>query len=190
MSNQEEIWKDVIGYDGLYQVSNFGRVLGKERKVRSKNNSIKTIASKPLKISSYDIGYKYVTLSKNGKRVKHKLHRLVALSFIPNPNNKPEVNHIDGVKSNCCYSNLEWVTSSENQIHAYKTGLQISKNYLRVGVLNSNSKKVLKLSSKGVILCEYECARMAANDNNVSSSSISEACRIGIKVKGFIWKYK
>lgn len=186
----EEIWKDVIGYKGLYQVSNLGRVKSLDRWVKSKHNSIKMLKSKPMIISTDIHGYQYITLSKNGIRIKHKIHRLVAKSFIRNLKNKPEVNHKNGIKNDNRAENLEWATSSENQKHAYITGLQVSKNYLRTGINNRNSKPVLKYTISGEFMCEYECTREAADFHNVTSSSISEACRKNIKIKGYLWKYK
>lgn len=188
---ETEIWKDIPGYEGLYQVSSFGRVRGVERIVKSKNNSTKTILQKPLKISKYKIGYEYICLSKFGVRIKNKIHRIVASAFIENPLNKREVNHIDGNKSNNNVSNLEWATSSENQQHAYNTGLQKSLNYLRVGCKNSNSKIVQKLSLNKELIEEYECVRIAAEIHGISNSLLSESCRNErYKTKGFLWRYK
>lgn len=106
-----EIWKDVVGYEGLYQVSNMGRV-----------KSIRFDKEKMLK-TWYDKGYKYVELCVNRHRYKTGVHRLVALAFIPNPLNKPEVNHKDRNRSNNHVENLEWVTQSENVADAYKKGV-------------------------------------------------------------------
>ena len=108
----EEIWKDIEGYEGLYQVSNFGRILS----IRSHYI---------LKGSMSSQGYKVTTLSKpNHKEAKRVLiHRLVAKSFVPNPQNKPQVNHIDGNKLNNNANNLEWVTGKENIQHTSKNKL-------------------------------------------------------------------
>lgn len=98
----QEIWKDIKGYEGLYQISNFGRV-------KRNGNILKPIDSH---------GYKYVHLcNKNHERKNHAIHRLVALTFIYNPSNLPQVNHIDGDKSNNLITNLEWVTATENAYH-------------------------------------------------------------------------
>lgn len=103
-----EEFKDIVGYEGLYQVSNYGNVKS------LRNNLI----LKPV-----GINYKSVVLSVSGKHRRKetlKISRLVAMHFIPNPENKPVVNHIDGNKKNDHYSNLEWNTISENSIHSYK----------------------------------------------------------------------
>lgn len=93
----KEIWKDIEGYEGVYHVSNLGRV-----KRVATNRVLQPYRNK--------VGYLLVYLCKNGKRKTHRIHRLVAQSFIPNQENKPEVNHLDENKSNNMVSNLEWST--------------------------------------------------------------------------------
>ena len=110
-----EIWRDIKDYEGLYQVSNMGRV-------KSFHNGKELV----MKITFDRCGYAHVVLVKNGVRKTHRVHILVAKAFIENTENKPEVNHKDGNKWNCRVDNLEWVTKSENQQHAVKTGLQKS----------------------------------------------------------------
>ena len=107
-----EEWRDVVGYEGLYQVSNFGRV-------KSFQRGRKTIR----KISFDDKGYATVDLNKNGKRISFSVYVLVARAFIPNPENKREVNHRIADKKNSCIFNLEWATRLENMQHASKSGL-------------------------------------------------------------------
>ena len=108
-----EIWKDIKDYEGLYQISNKGRVY-----------SYRT--NKFLSICYTSKGYQIVGFKINGKQVMKQIHRLVAESFIENPENKPCVNHKDGNKENNCVDNLEWCTYSENNKHAYKTKLRKS----------------------------------------------------------------
>lgn len=108
-----EIWKDIAGYEGLYQISNFGRV---KRTYRNGNVKI-------LKSWINRQGYLIVDLCKNSKRKHFPVHRLVAQAFIPNPENKPEPNHEDGNKFNNHVSNLKWVTRAENVQHALDEGL-------------------------------------------------------------------
>ena len=113
----KEVWKDI--YEE-YQISNLGRIKslkwGKERILTPRKNFK---------------GYMQIHIRVNGKDKVIKVHRLVAEAFIPNPDNKPQVNHIDGNKENNTSLNLEWCTNSENQLHAYKNGLQKYKNILR-----------------------------------------------------------
>lgn len=103
-----EIWKPVVGFEGLYEVSSLGRIRSK-RGVKSPYEN--------------RWGYLQITLYKDGKPYPKKLHRIVAEAFLDNPSNKREVNHIDGDKLNNTLDNLEWVTSSENKIHAQRLGL-------------------------------------------------------------------
>ena len=107
-----EEWKDIKGYEGIYKISNLGKIV-----------RIKGSQEHPMKI--WNNGrYMEVRLSKNGKSTHFTLHRLLAVHFIPNPNNLPFVNHIDENKTNNNVKNLEWCTFSHNIKHSYKLGLQ------------------------------------------------------------------
>ena len=143
----EEIWKDINGFEGLYQVSNFGRIksLPKTRKTGKSKKTIRFYDEKILKASSCsNNGYKIVTLSDNGKQKYFTIHRLVCFHFLENKNNYKVINHKDGNKLNNDVENLEWCTNSQNSSHAYKLGLQ--KGAFVSGSKNISSKKVLKIS--------------------------------------------
>lgn len=118
-----EIWKDVPGYEGLYQVSNLGEVRSLPRYEKDKNNKLYKRKGVILKQSKTTTGYWKVELCKNGTRKSLKVHRLVALAFIVNTFNKPFINHKDGNPLNNIVDNLEWCTQSENIQHAHDTGL-------------------------------------------------------------------
>lgn len=110
----DEIWRDIDGYEGLYQVSNFGRV----------KRFYKTKPPRILKQSISQNGYPNVNLCKDNSRQLQLVHRLVATAFIPNPDGKPQINHRDGDKRNNHAGNLEWCTAKENQQHSIKNGLR------------------------------------------------------------------
>ena len=146
-----EVWKPVNGYEGLYEVSNFGRV----RRIFRYGRPYMTLC-KP-KITKD--GYFESTLFKENKPTWIRTHRIVANAFCDNPDNKPEVNHIDGNKLNNCADNLEWCTSSENQLHAYRTGLQSASGG---AVTNKKPVKCIELdliaeslTAMQVLLCEH-----------------------------------
>lgn len=147
---ENEIWKDINGYTGLYQISNFGRVKSLRRYVRGNGSSVRLIEERILIHSVNPKGYPFVSLNKKNEKHNFRIHRLVAESFIPNPDFKPQVNHKDGNKLNNHFTNLEWCTNGENQIHAFKNGL----NYISDNHILANKNKGLKrrrLSKEDII---------------------------------------
>lgn len=122
-----DIWMDIDGYEGYYQISNLDKVRSLERRIKNYPSGTRVMKAMPIKTRINTTGYLTVDLSKEGDARRYKVHRLKATAFIPNPNNYPEINHMDGNKLNNRLSNLEWCTSSQNRIHAYKEGLKPSK---------------------------------------------------------------
>lgn len=119
----EEIWKDIRNYEGYYQISNRGRVKSLSRVVKYKSGKgYKTIPERILVIKDNGNGYRNISLCREGYQVKHYIHRSVAQAFLSNPDNKPQVNHIDHDKDNNCVSNLEWCTQKENTAAGIKLG--------------------------------------------------------------------
>lgn len=118
-----EVWKDIKGYEGHYQVSNHGTVKSMPRMRKTKGDSFAPLYGRILKQKTSKSGYKVLHLHANEDECHPSVHRLVALAFIDNPENKPTVNHIDGNKTNNKMSNLEWATSSEQMTHALKLDL-------------------------------------------------------------------
>ncbi len=149
----KENWVSVEGYEGLYEVSNFGGIRRIESLVTQKGgftgkNFTRVYKKRLLKPRLPKNGYPYVSLSKNGKRVTYTVHRIVALHFLDNPNNYPEVNHKDGDKSNNAVENLEWCTSSENKKHCFDIGLRVNE----FGVKAHNFKGVVEVYKNGIVI--------------------------------------
>jgi len=170
-----ENWKNVVGYEGLYEVSDLGRVknsLGKIMKCFYKDKAIDN--------------YLRIGLNKNGASKKYTVHRLVALAFIPNTENKPLINHKNGIKNDNRISNLEWCTSSENRIHSIKMGFEnpeITEKCREAG-LAIKRKPVICVETKGTFKSSYDAA-IWLNDfkfkntkkiNNLANH-IRQACR-------------
>lgn len=123
----EEIWKDIEGYEGLYQVSSLGRVKSLERIIKSKSALGKIFICRRQKEKILDCfksgGYLLVGLNKQNKQKMIYLHRIVCLSFLENPENKPCINHKNGIKTDNRVDNLEWCTYKENMSHAINNNL-------------------------------------------------------------------
>jgi hypothetical protein len=148
-----EVWRDVKDYEGYYQVSNYGRVKSLGRKDSLKRD----ITERILKPALNNYGYPFVVFCKNGKTKTFTVHRLVAKAYVPNPLNKPSVNHINGVKTINKPSNLEWCTVSENNFHAFRIGLKenakgeshVNHKLTEADVVQIRSS-TLKLNSKNI----------------------------------------
>lgn len=150
-----------------YEITKNGRVRNKE------TQHIKTP-------SPGKRGYPVVSLWKDGKQYLRTIHILLARTFIPNPENKPQVNHIDGNKENYDLGNLEWVSARENVLHAKRTGLQKS----------DGDKVVRQYTKTGDLVCTYKSASEAARENGYTRSAICNAARGLFKYyKGYIWRY-
>lgn len=166
----KEIWKDIPEYEGIYKISNLGRV-------KSKNKIRKPYLRKTT-------GYCYVTLSKNNKVKCYSIHRLVANSFIDNIEKKPYVNHIDGNKQNNNVKNLEWVTQKENVIHAIKV---LKVDYSKGIEIMHEKNKVKVIRSDGIVFNSIKEAKEKLNNKN---AHIVEVCQGKLKTAcGYGWKY-
>jgi hypothetical protein len=182
-----EEWKDIKGFEGMYQISDKGRLRSFKKMVQPLILSVKN--SKGWYLS--------IILCRDRKRVTVRIHRLVAEAFVPNPEGKPEVNHKDGNKQNNDASNLEWVTDRENVIHAVKqvpsmlSGINHYNKFVR-------PKPVQQLSLSGNILAEFPTAKEAQRATGVCRRNILQVAnkteyKPGMMRKqagGFVWRFK
>lgn len=142
-----EEWRDIEGYEGVYQVSNFGDIKSLARNIYNYFSGTRAVPDRLLKSCVQKNGYRIVSLYPSVKSKTFCIHRLVAQAFIPNPENKPEVNHINGIKTDNRVENLEWATSSENRQHAHDTGLKISQKGSECSKAKLNEAQVLEIRS-------------------------------------------
>lgn len=123
INTEEEVWKDIKGYEGLYKISTLGRIKKMEGKVHYKDGRVRRYREQLRKVRIGKAGYPAVTLTKNKKKKTHTIHSLLAEAFIPKVDGKDRINHINGIKSDNSLENLEWCTQKENMTHARDTGL-------------------------------------------------------------------
>lgn len=168
MSKVQEIFVPIKGYEGLYEVSNHGNVktLAKVMDMPL-GHGVKVFPEKIMSKVKTKTGYERVKLSNNGSKKLVSVHRLVAMAFLPNPENKATVNHKDGNKSNNHVDNLEWATTQENEKHAVDNGLKCS------GGKHKFAKKVIHITT-GII---YQSASEAAKHFNLNYFRLSDSLR-------------
>lgn len=191
MDNMEEIWKDIKGYEGLYQVSNFGRVKSLDRWAEQKNRKSRFIKGVMKKQHINKSGYLTVGLCKDSKGTHYLVHRLVADAFIPNVENLSEVNHKDEVKTNNCVDNLEWCNHYYNSNYGTRTERMIP--LLNTARKKSNevlSKTVYQYSLEGDLIKIYNSTH-ATTKYGFSQGCVARCCRGESETyKGYIWKYE
>ena len=190
----KETWKDIRDYEGIYQISNLGRIKSLSRKTKRKNNSYRIIKEKILKPEVVHTGYLMINLSKNSKTKKKFIHRLVAQAFLKEYNEKLQVNHIDGNKQYNIWTNLEMVTPSENVKHAFKIGLinEHGNNYGHFGKEHHNAHKIYQIDIKTneVINIFYGCYE-AQRKTGIDKCNINSCCNGKQKTAGgYKWLYK
>lgn len=175
LNNMQEIWKDISNYEGLYQVSTLGNIRSLDRYVNGRNSK-RLIKGKILKTFKDKDGYMNVNLYKNSKIKQFKVSRLVAQAFIPNPNNLPQVNHKNEIKSDNCVDNLEWMTLIDNC------------NY---GTRNTRiSKKINQYDLDGNFIKTWNSIIQIERELNIFHSRIIEACKGQRKqIGGYKWRY-
>lgn len=170
---KEEIWKDVAGYEGMYMVSNKGRIKSFKRRV--------PIIMSNLKAKR---GYACILITKNKKRKRYFIHRLVGIAFIPNPQNKPEINHKNRIKTDNSIENLEWVTGIENMEHYY--GYRVVN---RVKKWKKRTISVIQYDMHDNKICEFESVKSASLQTGINKKRIYN-CISGEKKSacGYKWK--
>jgi len=169
-----EVWKDIPGYEGRYEASSLGRIRSMPRGVIRKQETDGG-------------GYKRVTLAKTGEKKKWLLvHRLVALAFLSNPEDKPQINHRDGVKANNCVSNLEWCTAKENKDHAMAHGLAAWRE----------GRPVLQIKGDAIVAC-FPSIAAASKATGVARGNIGHALHhrtykgyTYLTAGGYEWKFE
>lgn len=176
-----EIWKDIKDYETLYQISNKGKIKSLQRYVVSKSGSKQLIKEKIRKTTTTTAGYEYIVLSKNGNHKTVLVHRLVAETFLDNPNNLECVNHKDENKHNNCVDNLEWCDYTYN--NTYKN-IHLRRN------LDNITRKVIQYDLDMNEIKRWNSIKEAANYFKAASSNIIKCC-IGERnhTVGFKWRY-
>lgn len=173
-----EIWKDITGFEGNYQVSNYGR--------------IKSLVSNGLIMKTYVInsGYESIKFTVDKKRTSHLVHRLVAREFCEGYSDNLDVNHMDADRLNNNSSNLEWVSRKENIQDSIKRGtFNIESAHKQARI--KRRKPVIQKSLDGIIVGRFESIRSAGKAMGVHENSIGKACRGVVKTsKGFIWEFE
>lgn len=167
-----ETWKDIAGFEGYYQISNFGNVRSVTRAVHHPKGGVRVCRSRPIKPALNGDGYYFVVLQKNHTAKPYRINRLVAEAFIGNPANLPCVNHIDKNRLNNHVDNLEWCTVEYNNRY-------------------STNKAVSQYDDSGKHICDWEAVSDVTRQLRINASNIIQCCRGKRKTAGgYIWKYK
>ena len=180
----QEIWKDIKGYEGLYQVSNLGNVKSLPRYT---NNQYKNgLIMKPHNYS----GYLRIQLRKNGNYKWFCVHRLVAMAFLKNYNSQLQVNHKNGIKDDNNLENLEMVTASENQLHSYRVLKNIPSMKNHFGKNHVHAIKINQFDKQHNFIKTWDSIIEASNQLNIKASCICNNCKNRRKsAGGYIWEY-
>lgn len=186
-SFMKEIFKPIIGYEGFYEISNFGNVRSLSHYHKTCGGGLALKKERILAKFAETYGYIQVTLCKGGIGKVHKVHRLVAKHFVSNPDNKPQVNHIDCDKENNRVDNLEWVTPKENIVHAHINNLMKSRKGIPREFMR---KRIIQFNLSGEMIKEFASISLAATETGICTGNICQ-CAKGkrLRTKSYKWKY-
>lgn len=191
---KSEIWMPIKGHENSYEISNNSVVRSLTRKVISKNGSFRLSKGQIIKGNTGKLGYVIISISNKGKTNYKKLHRLVAEAFIPNPLNKPYINHKNGIKHDNRIENLEWCTPQENTVHAQKNNLIKNKARYwkgKFGKLHHNSKTInqIEIKTNKVIRTFYSLGEIE-RELGLLHGNVGKACRDNrYTCGGYKWQY-
>lgn len=182
-----EEWRDIPGYEGLYQISNLGRVRSLDRIVSATNGKTFHYKSKIKKQTKDSKKYFQVSLNKNNKDINFSVHRLVAQAFLPNPDNLPEVNHINECRWDNAVWNLEWCTHIYNCNYGSRT-IRSAKSHINHP---KRSKPVLQYTLDGQFVAEYPSISEVKRQTGINDAHIPACCK-GKRncCGGYRWRYK
>lgn len=198
---QKEEWKPVVGYEGLYEVSNLGRIKSVERVVRRGRYSHKVKECIKTQVLNTN-GYPCVSLCKNGKSRQKTIHQLIANAFINNPLNLPEIDHKNADRTDYSIDNLQWVTHRENMNNPIsKQRILINSNtkeavrkMIESRIINggdTSPKRVYQFTKEGEFIAEYESSREAGRATGLDATTISTVSRGGLRGRqscgGYLW---
>ena len=203
---EQEVWKSVVGFEGYYEVSNLGRVRSMERTIVCSDGKIRKHKGVVLSMIKHNSGYMEVKLFKDGVGTGFLIHRLVAFAFIPNPDNKPELDHINTIRTDNRVENLRWVTRKENcgnnithkrVLDRANSSVVIAKTLATKAKKNSHlaPKRVYQFTLDGEFIAEYSSCHEAARKTGANFVMISTVARHGAHSKygktagGYLWSY-
>jgi hypothetical protein len=187
-----EIWKPVVGYEGLYEVSNMGRVKSCARSYTRVDGATITLKEKLFQQCKNVWGYPMCNLWKNKIKKNIPVHRIVATTFIPNLENKRTVNHKNGIRDDNRLDNLEWATYSEQHIHAFEKLGRVNSQQGKTGELSASFRAVLQIDRiTGEIISKFNGAKEAERETGICASTIGYVARKVFKHAGnYIWVFE